>query len=124
MKEHPPTESPPPGDLPGIWRKRAQLLSDFGDSNSGRLWALAATELEQALRVLSEDALTLVEAAALCGYSADHIGSLIRKGKIPNMGRRHAPRIRRRTSPHNHTDLARHQLVFHLVVERGICQVL
>ncbi len=74
------TKSPPPGDLPSIWRQRAQFLKEYGDPNSGRLWALAATELDQSLRVLGEDTLTLGEAAALSGYSADHIGSLVRHG--------------------------------------------
>ena len=34
------------------WRQRAQFLSDYCDPNSARLWQLAATELDQALRVL------------------------------------------------------------------------
>ena len=88
------TESLPPGDLPTLWRARAQFLSDFGDPNSGRLWGLAATELDQALRVLGAELLTLPQAAALCGYSADHLGSLVRKGKIPNLGCKGSPRIR------------------------------
>ena len=54
MKNDAPTDSSP-GDLPGIWRQRAEFLSTFGDPNSGRLWAFAATELDQALRVLGED---------------------------------------------------------------------
>ena len=90
-----PAESPPPGDLPGIWRERAEFLQEYGHRKSARLWERAATELDKALRVLSEDSLTLVETAALCGYSADHLGSLVRRGKIPNAGRKHAPRIRR-----------------------------
>ena len=94
-----PVESPPPGDLPGIWRQRAQLLKEYGDPNSGRLWALAATELDQALRVLGAETLTLGEAAALSGYSVDHIGSLVRHGKLPNVGRKYAPRIRRADLP-------------------------
>ena len=98
MQEHIPTEISP-GDLPGRWRERAEFFADYGDPNSGRLWALAATELEQALKVLGEDALTLTEAATLCDYSADYLGSLIRRGQIPNVGRRNAPRIRRSDLP-------------------------
>ena len=88
-----------PGDLPALWRERAQCLSDFGDPNSARLWQIVAAELEQALRVLGEDTLTLVEAAQLSGYSADHLGSLVRRGKLPNVGRKNAPRIRRSDLP-------------------------
>ena len=98
MEEYIPTEISP-GDLPGRWRQRAEFLKEYGDPNAGRLWALAATELDRALKVLGEDALTLVEAAALCGYSADHLGNLVRNGKIPNVGRKHAPRVRRADLP-------------------------
>jgi hypothetical protein len=83
-----------PGDLPAQWRQRAQFLSDYGDPHVGRLWVTAAAELDEALKVLGEETLTLVEAAKLCGYTADHLGSLVRKGKIPNAGRSDAPRIR------------------------------
>ena len=97
MKES--TESLSPGDLPGIWRQRAQFLKEYGDPNSGRTWERAATELDQALRALGEHTVTLGEAAALCGYSADHIGTLVRQGRIPNVGRKHAPRVRRADLP-------------------------
>ena len=88
-----------PGDLPGVWRQRAAFLKEYGDPSSGRLWALAATELDQALRVLGEEVLTLPEAAAVCGYSSDHLGTLVRKGKIANYGRKGSPRIRRSDLP-------------------------
>lgn len=84
-----------PADLPALWRERAQFLSDFGDHSTARLWQFAAAELEQALRVLGEHTLTLVEAAQLSGYTTDHLGSLVRKGRLPNYGRRNAPRVRR-----------------------------
>jgi hypothetical protein len=38
--------------------------------------------------------LTLREAAALSGYSVEHLGRLIRQGALPNAGKHHAPRIR------------------------------
>ena len=99
MEDYNPTESPP-GDLPAQWRERAEFLKEYGGHRkTARLWERAATELEQALRVFGEETLSLVEAAAACGYSADHIGSLIRKGKIPNVGRKHAPRVRRTDLP-------------------------
>jgi hypothetical protein len=33
------------------------------------------------------------------GYSADHLGELVREGKIPNAGRKNAPLIRRLDLP-------------------------
>jgi len=60
---------------------------------------LAAVELEQALKTLGEETLTLVEAAAISGYSADHLGSLVKHGRLRNYGRKNAPRIRRADLP-------------------------
>jgi hypothetical protein len=37
--------------------------------------------------------------AAASGYSTDHLTALIRKGTLPNAGRKHAPRIRRGDLP-------------------------
>jgi hypothetical protein len=55
-------------------------------------------DLEQ-LDAAGEEALGLVEAAKACGYSADHLGRLVRSGAIPNAGREKAPKIRRRDLP-------------------------
>jgi hypothetical protein len=88
-----------PASLLIAWRERAAHLQQFGDPNAARLWQLAAVELEQALKALGEETLTLVEAAALSGYSADHLGWLLKKGKLRNYGRRHAPRLRRGDLP-------------------------
>jgi hypothetical protein len=55
-------------------------------------------DLEQ-LDAAGEEALTLVEAAKESGYSADHLGRLVRAGDIENVGRAHAPKIRRRNLP-------------------------
>ncbi|MDE2782551.1 MAG: hypothetical protein OXK77_06320, partial [Gemmatimonadota bacterium] len=40
-----------------------------------------------------------VEAARESGYSADHLGRLVRDGRIPNAGRPGAPRIARTDLP-------------------------
>ena len=88
-----------PSKLPAEWRRRAKFLDDFGDPNTARLWNLAAAELDQALEAFGEQTLTLVEAAAVSGYSSDHIGSLIRSGTLTNHGRPNAPRVRRADLP-------------------------
>ncbi len=88
-----------PGDLPTTWRERAAFLQQFGDPASARLWQYAAVELEAALKAVGDETLTLVEAAALSGYSADHLGHLVRHGKLRNVGRKNAPRIRRADLP-------------------------
>lgn len=74
-----------PSELIEDWRKRAEFLADYGDPNSARLWNLAATELARALEALGEETLDLQQAARASGYTADHLGSLFRRGKIPNL---------------------------------------
>lgn len=92
--------SPLPENLPHAWRERAEQLRDWGGSSeSARLWERAATELEQALRTAGSETLTLTEAARVSGLAAGYLGDLVRAGKLPNAGRKHAPRIRRADLP-------------------------
>jgi len=58
-----------------------------------------ADDLDVAWRDWQQEPLTLEEAAEKSGYSADHLGRLVREGKIPNAGRSGAPRIARRNLP-------------------------
>jgi hypothetical protein len=88
-----------PGDLPAQWPERAGFLHQYGDPDSARLWQIAAAELERALEALGEETLSLAEAARVSGYTADHLGGLVKRGIIPNAGRRGAPRIRRQDLP-------------------------
>ena len=85
--------------LPAEWRARASLLQEFGDPNSARLWLLAAVELERALEVFDNETLNLTEAAMVSGYTPEHLGALVKSGKLPNSGRPGAPRIRRSDLP-------------------------
>jgi hypothetical protein len=84
-----------PGDLPAVWRERAETLRTYGDPNSARLWDIAAVELERAMEVFGQETLSLTEAARESGFTADHLGGLVKRGKIANAGRTNAPRIRR-----------------------------
>lgn len=87
------------GDLPAVWRDRAETLRTYGDPNSARLWDIAATELEQSMKLLAGETLSLRDAARESGFTADHLGALVKDGKIPNAGRKGAPRIRRQDLP-------------------------
>lgn len=51
-------------------------------------------DLSKFEREEGEDLLTLTEAAEECGYSADHLGALVRSGKLTNYGRKLAPRVK------------------------------
>jgi hypothetical protein len=53
-----------------------------------------ADELDAAMNAQSDTTLNLREAAKRSGYDHDHLGQLVRTGKIPNAGRTNAPRIR------------------------------
>jgi hypothetical protein len=66
---------------------------------SAASFEVAADELEAALRDEREQPLTLGQAAAESGYSEDHLGRELRLGRVPNAGKRHAPRIRRADLP-------------------------
>jgi hypothetical protein len=41
-----------------------------------------------------EQPVTLTRAAAVTGYSADHLSRLIKSGKLKDHGRKHAPRVK------------------------------
>ena len=85
--------------LPVTWRKQAQALRRYGGETPAAALESCAAELEDTLRERDETTLSLTEAARESGYSADHLGRLVRDGKIPNVGRPGAPRIARRHLP-------------------------
>ena len=85
--------------LPDIWRERAQQLQDFGADQAAQVWKLAALELGQQLQKEQQETFNLTEAARESGYSADHLGQLVREDKLPNAGRPNAPLIRRADLP-------------------------
>lgn len=53
-----------------------------------------ANELRLRFRYEQEHTVNLQEAAAISGYTADHIGKLVRDGKVENLGRLNSPRVR------------------------------
>lgn len=81
--------------LPADWRKQAKALRRYGGETPAIALDRCADDLEATLREQDETTLSLVEAARESGYSADHLGRLVREGKIPNAGRPGAPRIAR-----------------------------
>ena len=85
--------------LPANWRKKAKALRRYGGETPAVALDRCADDLEATLRERDETTLSLVEAAGESGYSADHLGRLVRDGKIPNAGRAGAPRIARNHLP-------------------------
>jgi hypothetical protein len=87
-------------ELIAKWTAQADEMRRRGSLVNG---AALCEEFLADLRTLTEgedDAtLNLQEAARESGYSADHLGRLVRSGQIPNAGRPNAPRIRRGDLP-------------------------
>ena len=51
--------------------------------------------MEDCIRSLEDEHLSPVQAAAESPYTADHIGRLVREGRISNRGRKNKPLLRR-----------------------------
>lgn len=90
-----------PDDLPALWRGRANLLRPYA-VEAAKVFDECAEVLDAALDAANSELLTLRDAAEFSGYSADHLGRLLRTGKLTNFGRRRAPRLRRADLPHKH----------------------
>jgi hypothetical protein len=81
--------------LAGSWRSRAGKLRDWAAAEEvAHAWEEAARELEAVLASVEQELLNLQQASDRSGYSPDHLGRLIRDGKLPNSGRVNAPKIR------------------------------
>ena len=89
----------PATTLSSRWRTRAQLFRDHEEISLAIAYEKGAAALEEALASEGDVALTLRQAAEESGYSADHLGRLVRDGEIPNAGRPGAPRIARGDLP-------------------------
>ena len=87
------TDRPDVEGLPADWRRRAKALRRYGGETPATAIERCAADLEATLVERDETTYSLVEAARESGYSADHLGRLVRDGKIPNAGRPGAPRI-------------------------------
>ena len=98
-RRRPATEYPSVEALPTNWRKRAKALRRYASESPAVALERCADELEDTLRERDETTFSLVEAARESGYTADHLGRLVRDGRIPNAGRPGAPRIARRDLP-------------------------
>ena len=85
--------------LPAIWRRQAKTLRRYGGETPAVALESCAAQLEATLKERDEMTLSVTEAARESGYSTDHLGRLVRDGKIPNAGRPGAPRIARRHLP-------------------------
>jgi len=99
----PPEREFPPGPhaLLNEWRSRAAFFQDHNLNDIASLIQKLAQELEDALDAEADQVFTLTEAAEVSAVSREHLGRLIREGRIPNAGRKGAPRILGQHIPRN-----------------------
>ncbi len=93
------TSQPSIKKLPAAWRRQAKTLRRYGGNALATAIERCADELEGTIQERDETTLTLTDAARESGYTREHLGRLVRDGKIPNAGRPNAPRIARRHLP-------------------------
>ena len=77
--------------LPATWRRQAKALRRYGGDTPAIALESCAAELETTLRERDETTLSLTEAARESGYSADHLGRLVRDGDPQHRKTRRAP---------------------------------
>src|SRR5438105_3726662 len=83
--------------LPTHWRARATELERYAPA-AAQAFNDAADQLESVLHS-NAGSVTIKEAAALGGFSVDHIQRLVSSGRIDNVGRKGRPRVRRDDVP-------------------------
>lgn len=77
------------------WEQRAEEYRRIGvAADAARVVGELLCDLRNASDSAEAELLTLRQAAKQCGYSEEHIGRLVREGRIPNGGRRGSPRVR------------------------------
>lgn len=81
-------------ELSSTWCTRADELAPFSPA-AAEAFRRAAQELRAALTQLEGEVITLEQAATESGYSREHLARAVRTGRIPNAGRKGAPRVRR-----------------------------
>lgn len=97
-----------PADFMAKWTAEADAMKRRGVMVNGA--GLLGEVLEDFRAVQDsrlQDILTLEEASARSGYGVEHLGRLVREGRIPNAGRKGSPRIRVADLPRKPAALAR-----------------
>jgi hypothetical protein len=82
------------------WEARCAELRQLRATVDGpTICEQAIADLRNLSVLEASEVLGLRAAAERSGYSVEHIGRLIRSGKLRNVGRKHAPRVRAQDLP-------------------------
>lgn len=93
------------------WNREPETLRRRGALvNGADLCTELLADVETVLALDNDTPLSLPQAAAISGYSSEHLGRLVRSGSIPNAGRPNAPRIRKGDLPRKPARLAKREL--------------
>ena len=85
--------------LADSWRTEAERLRQLEAAGQAAAFEHLANELEATLAAWDSSSLTIREASEHSGYTEAHLRRLVRRGHIPNAGRKNSPRIYRRDLP-------------------------
>ena len=99
--------SNPVGALASRWRTEANVLRKRGAVAQAVALESCADELETVLRERDLEALTLQGASEESGYSYSAIQKMVAEGKLPNLGDKNRPRVRRGDLPRKAGQLPR-----------------
>lgn len=86
-------------ELAERWEEEADRLRTRGLEREARMEESFAEELRQRVSEWRFEALTVAEASEETGYSESHLRALLSDGKLENVGREGAPRMRRGDLP-------------------------
>jgi hypothetical protein len=101
------------------WRATADSLAAYGAGEAADAVRRCAEELEAVLRTSDETPLTLEQAVGESGLSYSALEKAVRAGRIPNVGRKGAPRVRRADLPKKGAQANGSPSVATLVLRRG-----
>lgn len=82
-----------------VWRKDAATFRKYGAVAVAEVIEAMCAQLEAHIRERELEALTIDEAAQESGYSYSAIQKMVSSGELENVGRKHAPRVRRGDLP-------------------------
>ena len=84
-----------PAEFLAKWATEADAMQRRGVMvNGAGLLSEVLADFKALMSGQSEAVMSLPEAAARSGYSVEHLGRLVRQGRVPNAGRKGAPRVK------------------------------